>query len=298
MRTRPAPWGLLLLVLQVIFPPAGARAQELPLFDAHLHYSRPAWEQYPPGEILRMMDRAGIRRALVSSTPDEGTWRLHAEAPERVVPLLRLYRESGDSSGWHRDASLLEVLERELGRRAYRGVGEVHLEAGDAEAPVVDRAVRLAVQRGLPVQVHTGEEGMRTLLARYPRARFLWAHAGLGSPAASARRLLEGHPNLWVELSLRYDVAPGGGLDPEWRGLFLAFPDRFLVGTDTWIVSRWESLEETARFNRGGCGSSPRRSARRSPGATGRPCFRRPLEGLRRRSRGRIQASGDAEPSD
>jgi hypothetical protein len=64
-------------------------------------------------------------------------------------------------------------------------------------------------------------------------------------------RLLEGHPNLWVELSLRYDVAPGGSLDPEWRGLFLAFPDRFLVGTDTWIVSRWQSLEETARFNRG-----------------------------------------------
>ncbi|OHD74723.1 MAG: hypothetical protein A2V99_12105 [Spirochaetes bacterium RBG_16_67_19] len=251
MRTRPAPWGLLLLAFLPILLPPAVGAQELPLFDAHIHYSREAWERYPPGEIIRLMDRAGIRRALVSSTPDEGTWRLHTEAPERVVPLLRLYREAGDSSGWHRDASLLEVLERELGRRAYRGVGEVHLEAGDAEAPVVDRAVRLAVQRGLPVQVHTGEEGMQALLVRYPRARFLWAHSGLGSPAAAARRLLEGHPNLWVELSLRYDVAPGGSLDPEWRGLFLAFPDRFLVGTDTWIVSRWESLEETARFNRG-----------------------------------------------
>lgn len=127
MRTRPALWGLMLLAFLPIFPPPRVRAQELPLFDAHIHYSREAWERYPPGEIIRLMDRAGIRRALISSTPGEGTWRLHAEAPERVVPLLRLYRESGDSSGWHRDASLVEVLERELGRRAYRGVGEVHL---------------------------------------------------------------------------------------------------------------------------------------------------------------------------
>jgi hypothetical protein len=49
---------------------------------------------------------------------------------------------------------------------------------------------------------------------------------------------------LWVELALRTDVAPGGALDPEWKALFLRHPDRFLVGTDTWTPSRWESVRE------------------------------------------------------
>ena len=44
---------------------------------------------------------------------------------------------------------------------------------------------------------------------------------------------------LLVELALRSDVAPGGQLDPGWRDLFLRHPDRFMVGTDTWIPSRW-----------------------------------------------------------
>jgi hypothetical protein len=243
--------GPLLLLLFLALPARSLRAQELPLFDAHIHYSRQAWELYPPAEVIRLLDLAGIRRALVSSTPDEGTRRLYDAAPDRVVPLLRLYRDSGSSSAWHRDASFLDYVERELASGFYRGVGEVHLEAGDVEAPVVSQAVRLAARRDLPVQVHTGEDGMAALLQRYPQARFLWAHSGLGAPASAARRLLQGHPNLRVELSLRYDVAPGGRLDPEWRALFLDFPDRFLVGTDTWIESRWQTLEDTARFNRG-----------------------------------------------
>ena len=30
--------------------------------------------------------------------------------------------------------------------------------------------------------------------------------------------------------------------DPEWRALFMRHPDRFLVGTDTWVTSRWEAV--------------------------------------------------------
>jgi hypothetical protein len=58
-------------------------------------------------EVIRLFDRAGIRRVLVSSTPDEGTWRLFDAAPDRVVPMLRLYHETGDSSRWQRDTSLI-----------------------------------------------------------------------------------------------------------------------------------------------------------------------------------------------
>ena len=63
--------------------------------------------------------------------------------------------------------------------------------------------------------------------------------------SAGAQRvgeLLDRYPMLWVELALRTDVASGGSLDPEWRKLFMRHPDRFLIGTDTWVTSRWESV--------------------------------------------------------
>lgn len=72
---------------------------------------------------------------------------------------------------------------------------------------------------------------------------------------------MQRYPDLRVELSLRYDVAPNGRLDPEWRKLFLAFSERFLLGTDTWVVSRWEAVVETAEFNRRWLGQLPPEAA-------------------------------------
>ncbi len=66
----------------------------------------------------------------------------------------------------------------------------------------------------------------------------------MSSSAAAVERLLDRYPNIWVELALRSDVAPGGKLDPAWRALFLKYPDRFLVGTDTWINPQWDRLPD------------------------------------------------------
>jgi hypothetical protein len=67
--------------------------------------------------------------------------------------------------------------------------------------------------------------------------------------SAGAQRvgeLVDRYPTLWVELALRTDVAPGGGLDPAWRALFMRHPDRFVVGTDTWVTSRWENVRDAS----------------------------------------------------
>jgi hypothetical protein len=47
---------------------------------------------------------------------------------------------------------------------------------------------------------------------------------------------------LFVELSIRGDIASANQLDSKWKTLFLRHPDRFMVGSDTWITSRWESF--------------------------------------------------------
>ncbi len=77
-----------------------------------------------------------------------------------------------------------------------------------------------------------------------PGVRVLWAHAGMSSGPAEVGRLVDASPDLLVELALRSDVAPGGKLDPAWRDLFVRRADRFMVGTDTWVSSRWGSYIE------------------------------------------------------
>jgi hypothetical protein len=80
---------------------AAARAPAgLPLFDAHLHYSHDAWELVPPRQAAALLRSAGLRTALVSSSNDEGTQKLLAEAPDIVVPVLRPYRTRADAGAW------------------------------------------------------------------------------------------------------------------------------------------------------------------------------------------------------
>ena len=221
--------GLLagLLVTGVAF------AQELPLFDAHLHYSDTAQQAHTADEALALMDRAGVRRALLSSTPNEGTVTLFEKAPGRIVPFLRPYRTRDDIATWTQDAAIVRYVEQELGRGIYRGIGEFHLRAGEAASPVVRQIVTLAERKNLILHAHADAQAVEELLRLAARVRILWAHAGLSAGPKAARGLLESFPALFVELALRSDIAPGGQLDPEWQALFLRHPDRFLVGTDT-----------------------------------------------------------------
>jgi predicted TIM-barrel fold metal-dependent hydrolase len=46
-------------------------------------------------------------------------------------------------------------------------------------------------------------------------------------------------------LSYRSGIVDGSGkLTAAWRTLFERFPDRFLLGSDTWINERWERYGE------------------------------------------------------
>jgi len=225
---------------------APARA-EYPIFDAHIHYSRPDWDVLTPERALSVLARAGVRRAIVSSTPDDGTLKLWEKSPKGIVPFLRPYRTRGDMGGWHSDPAVAAYVEERLKRGIYRGIGEFHLGAAEVDGPVVKRVAELAAERDLFLQAHVDETTIEKLLTRYPKVRFLWAHAGMSAGPQAVGRLVDRFPKLWVELALRTDVAPGGTLDPEWRALFLRHPDRFMVGTDTWVTSRWEIIRDYHR---------------------------------------------------
>ena len=232
----------LVAALLLVATPAAA---QLPIFDAHIHYSRPDWDAYTPERVLSILAQAGVRRAIVSSTPDDGTLRLYDRSPAGIVPFLRPYRTREDMDSWTRDPAVAAYVEERLDKRhVYRGIGELHLGAQDVDAPTVRRIAELAKARDLVVQCHIDETTVEKMLTTYPGVKILWAHAGMSSTAATVGRLLDRYPMLWVELALRTDVASDGTLDPEWRALFVRRPDRFMVGTDTWTTSRWEVVRQ------------------------------------------------------
>jgi hypothetical protein len=237
-------------------------AQGLPVFDAHIHYSQPDWAVLTPDQVLAILDRAGVQHALVSSTPDDGTLKLYDKAPRRIVPFLRPYRSREDMLTWHSDPAVQASVEERLSRGIYKGIGEFHLAVAEhAAAPVVKRCAELAVQRQLFLHVHADAITVEKLLELHPQVKILWAHAGMTTLAATVGQLLDRFPTLWVELALRSDVAPDGTLDAEWRAVFLHHPDRFMVGTDTWVTSRWETLAEGMQSIRSWLNELPREVA-------------------------------------
>src|SRR3990172_6195895 len=126
-----------------------AAAADAPLFGGHIHYSRPYWSVYPPDQIVAILDKAGIARALVSSTPDDGTLKLYERDPKRIIPILRPYRTRDDMGTWWRDPSILPYLEQRLAKGIHKGIGEFHIHGKDIHTPVLKRITEIAGQRNL-----------------------------------------------------------------------------------------------------------------------------------------------------
>ena len=153
---KPVPGPVALLGLATIpATPARAAGTLLPLFDAHIHYSHDAVSLVPPAEAVAILRQAGLRGALVSSSDDQGTQLLVAEAPDLIVPSLRPYRSRGDISTWMKDEATLRYLEQRLDKYRYAAVGEFHLYGDDADLPVPRRMVQLARQHGLLLHAHS-----------------------------------------------------------------------------------------------------------------------------------------------
>jgi hypothetical protein len=224
-------------------------AAELPIFDAHLHYSHDAWDNLPPKDAVAIMRKAGLKRALVSSSGDDGTQRLVAEAPDLVLPSLRPYRHRGDISTWVRDDTVIAFLEDRLGRSRYVAVGEFHVYGADADLPVPRRMVALAKQHQLVLHAHTDADGLERLFRQDADARILWAHSGFDRPE-QVREMLRKYRNLWCDLAFRNEHGAAGKVPAEWRAVFTEFPDRFMVGTDTFTPERWHYVVEHAAWSR------------------------------------------------
>ncbi len=243
-----------------------------PLFDAHMHYNSEAWNgssgPYPPAEVLARLARNGVKGVLANSRPNDGTRTLaaaHGQSADAalrsaasgitVVPFIRLYRNRADYDNWFRDETIYTMVQTELARGTasgpYRGIGEFHLyDSANANGPVAVKLIRFAAQNELAVLAHVDDVAIDLLMAHAPSSgkplRLIWAHTDIGGATVErVEALLQRYPPLMGELSYRPGLTCADGLlCPEWRALMLKYPQRFLIGSDTWVNQRWSSYDE------------------------------------------------------
>jgi hypothetical protein len=231
-----------------------------PLFDAHLHYNDEAWngkvEPHGVTDVVGRISRSGVKAFIANSRPNTGTITLAASAEVKtagikVVPFIRLYRNRADYSGWFADESIYQMVLAEYAKGtasgAYKGIGEFHLyDSANANGEVAKKLMRFAQDKQLAVLAHVDDTAIDLLMTHAPQARLIWAHTGIGGASVErVRSLLTKYPKLMGELSYRPGLTcDGGQLCPDWRSLALDFPDRFLIGSDTWVNQRWAYYEE------------------------------------------------------
>jgi len=245
--------GVVLLAFEGVSP---GMEPQLPLFDAHLHYNGDARTKVPVAQALARLDADGVRGIIATSTPNDGSFEL-AKAAGRgalaVVLFLRPYRTDADRGSWWNDPAIAAVIDRELAREPrYRGIGEFHVHgAADAAGPTMKHVIDVAVARNLWLHAHCDEAALEAIFAHDARAKVIWAHTGFTTPPEKIADYLARHPTLIAELSYRGDVASGTKVTAAWRELFQRYPDRFILGSDTWTAERWTSYDAIVAAYRG-----------------------------------------------
>lgn len=245
------PAGRLITLLSLCFCFSGpaVAADPMPVTDAHMHYSHDAWDMLPPAQAAEILRKAGLRMAMVSSSSDEGTRMIYEAAPDIVVPVLRPYRRRGELGTWFRDPTVIDHLKARLAKYKYAGIGEFHIYGSDADSPVMRQVVDLAKQHNIFLHSHSDADAVARHFAQWPEATVLWAHSGFDSPA-DIRAMMERHPRLYGDLAYRTDHAFKGKVSDSWRQLFLDFPDRFMLGSDTFSPERWYYVIDHANWSR------------------------------------------------
>ncbi|MEM7462656.1 MAG: amidohydrolase family protein [Pseudomonadota bacterium] len=252
----------LVSLLILSFATVSSVAEELPIFDAHIHYSHDAVEFLPVDQAVKALRDAGVKKALVSSSDDNGTQLLFEAAPDLIVPSLRPYRRRGEIGTWMYDPTVIDYLDKNLAKNEYRAIGEFHAYGDDIETEVLQHIIAEAKERNLLLHAHSDADAIDRIFKSNPDAYVLWAHSGFDRPE-EVKEMLAKHDNLWADLAFRTDQASGGKVSPDWKEVFEAFPDRVMVGTDTFAPERWFYVGPHAKFSREWLSSLPKDLAER-----------------------------------
>ena len=194
---------------------ANGRAQDCPVISAHAHYGPYMGIYFPErgeaGSMLKMMDRAGMVRAVCAPhaglvEPKRGhalMSEVMAQYPDRFSGYWCINPNSRDPL-----AESIEEFNRTPGFVGFKFLSDYHLQP--ITSPKYALALAYADQHRLPVLMHTwgrspydGPALWSELAERYPHAVLIMGHSGYGEWDL-ALSVVKRHDNVYLELTAAY----------------------------------------------------------------------------------------------
>ena len=227
---------------------------------------------------LQIMDAERIRTIVVMSPPrprENFDIESLADIVKKHGPRIVMFGGGGSLNPMLQEAGqspeVTEGIRRRFEETAQRiiasgakGFGEItahHMSLspshGYESVPAdVEKPPSLSSPRN-PAVLKANLGGFERLLAHNRKAKILWAHAG-ADPVGYftprlVRELLGRHSNL--ALSIRPTapfpgsmVHPKGAINDDWIALLRDFPDRFVIGSDSFVVAKAYTGAEAPRI--------------------------------------------------
>jgi hypothetical protein len=260
-----------------------APRSDLPIADLHLHPDPGLSTE----EVKDRMDKNGIKwggGGVIRG--DKTVWQHHAkDLGNRFIAFAGqsemngIFRSRGIKAMEDENdpgvKALLIDAEADLMAGRVKGLGTVFANNSRAhpnprfrrkaqtDSSSIRRLYDLAGKYGvaLSIQMHADEDSLlqlARLIATNPNVALLWTQCGSDTTFEEVRRVLEQHGNVYCELSWRFPpVTPArlasrnifdkNGPNGDWLAVMEAFPDRFMIGIDAHIRSRYDESVEVVR---------------------------------------------------
>jgi predicted TIM-barrel fold metal-dependent hydrolase len=260
---------ILVLLFVALIQPTNAGADELYFIDAH---SQVDHKLVPLDKVIFLMNQGGVRHTILSARGKLKAKDLlvfSSNNRKKITPAVRTKGKPYEAAS----PRYFKQLKAQLASGKYAAIAEVlmyHAQKGDKAPEVVVypedmrilTALEYAIDNRWPFVVHIefgalhGEQKKRfmhsleTMLDNYSEQPFVLTHMGQ-LLADECRRLIANHENIYFHTGWTnpaavsssnqpwVNVFEGEYIAPEWRDLFLQYPQRFVFALDNVFAEHW-----------------------------------------------------------
>lgn len=181
------------------------------IVDAHCHIGEGRYKQQTPDQLLREMDRCGVDKAVVCPV-EEYITVYNREGNDYVLQTVRDHPDRlfgfATVNPWYGKRAV-EELRRAIGEGLHGLKFNSALQGFFINDEIVFPLIKVAQELAIPVYFHTGTPifslplQLADLADRFPEVDLIMGHSAAADYWLDVPPSMEGHPNIYLESSLR-----------------------------------------------------------------------------------------------